>query len=220
MRAPAPKRSTDEIVAEIMKILEAPAVEPSVRKLVIKLCAKPPPFIGNRSVNKERLKEIRERTTKYKKMLEKIPEPLRTMLFSPESFGPLPARGVMPGSGPLLAPGVMPGSVFEIEPQTRDYLRKRSPVRLANLIKMLEWVEAQCKQTDIGIHGRADSQKLRAATASHEVLEEVIVHYPEKRLSFADLEESHYCRIASLFFEAITGKGNCNLRRQCRNVAP
>jgi hypothetical protein len=34
MRAPAPQRSTDEIVAEIMEILEAPAVEALVRKLM------------------------------------------------------------------------------------------------------------------------------------------------------------------------------------------
>jgi hypothetical protein len=70
------------------------------------------------------------------------------------------------------------------------------------------------------MHGRADYQKLRAASASREVLEEATNLYPEKGLSFADLEESDYCRIASLFFEAITGKYNYNLRRQCRTMAP
>jgi hypothetical protein len=140
--------------------------------------------------------------------LEKIPEPLRTALFSPEFFGP------------LFALGAVPGAVLEVNPQTRNYLRQRKPVRLAHLIEILDWLCAQCDQINLGMHGRADYQKLKAASASREVLEGAINLYPEKGLSFADSEDSDYCRIASLFFEAITGKDNCNLRRQCRNVAP
>jgi hypothetical protein len=37
MRAPTPKRSTNEIVADIMEILDAPAVEALVRRR-IKIC--------------------------------------------------------------------------------------------------------------------------------------------------------------------------------------
>jgi hypothetical protein len=116
--------------------------------------------------------------------------------------------------------GVVPGATLETNPRTGDYLRQRRPVRLAHLIETLDWVCAQCDQIHLGMHGRADYQKLRAASASREVLEEATNLYPEKGLSFADLEESDYCRIASLFFEAITGKYNYNLRRQCRTMAP
>jgi hypothetical protein len=113
MRAPADKRSTDEIVTDIMEILEAPAIEALVRKLINYLSAtKDLQFSGNRRDNKERLEGIREQTTKYKKMLEKIPEPLRAALFSPEFFRS------------LFAMGAVPGAALEINPQTRDYLRQ------------------------------------------------------------------------------------------------
>jgi hypothetical protein len=208
MRAPAPKR-TDGIVAEIVEILEVPALESLVRMLINRLRANSSPFSGNRTANKQYLKRLREQTIKYKEVLEEIPEPLRTALFSPEFFGQLFA---------LL--GAVPGAALELNPQLRGYLHQRKPDRLTHLIEMLDWLCAQCGQIDLGMHGLADYQKLRAAIASREVLEEAINLYPEKGLSFADLEDSDYCRIASLFFEAITGEDNCNLRRQCRNVAP
>jgi hypothetical protein len=211
MRAPAPKRSTDEIVTEIIEILDAPEFEALVRKMIDYLLASCLPFIGNRRDNKDRLKELRERTTKYKKMLGKIPEPLRTALFSPEFFGS------------LFALGVVPGAALEVNPQTRDYLRQRKPVRLTHLVEMLDWLCTQCDQAiqhNLGTHGRVNYQKQLAANASRDVLETAINHYSQKKLSFADLDDSDYCRIASLFFEAMTGKYNCSLRRQCRNVAP
>jgi hypothetical protein len=208
MRASTSKRSTDEIVTEILEILEAPAVEVFVRKLIDCLHEDCPPFTGNRSDNRRLLRELREQTTNYKKLLENFPEPLRTALFSPETFGP------------LLAPGVALGAVLEINPETRDYLRRRMPARLTELIGRLDWLYTQCDQINLGMHGLVDYQKQRAAIASRDALEVAASKYPEKRLSFADLDDSDYCLVASLFYEAITGKDNCNLRRQCRNVSP
>jgi hypothetical protein len=202
------RRSKDAIVAEIMGILDAPPVEPYVRKLVDNLCADRPPFIGNRSVNNEYLKDLSEQITKFKRLLRRAPAPLSTVLFSPELFWKLYD---------------LQGSALGINPNTRDWLAKRNPARRALLVELLNRLQAQCDQIrrhGLGMHGGVNHQKLGAAIASRTVLEESIVYHPGKKLSLAVSGTSDYCRIASLFFEAATGEHDCDLRRACEMAAP
>jgi hypothetical protein len=214
MRAPAHKRNTgeikrdtNEIVADIMGILGAPAVEVLVRKLIDDLRANCPSFIGNRNVNNEYLKDLSAQITKFKKLLRSAPAPLRTALFSPEFFGPLYERQ---------------GTALGINPKLRNYLAQK-PKRLTYLVEALDWLQAQSNQIrsrGLGMHGGVDYQKLSAAIARGDVLENAAALYRERKLSFSCSRTSDYHRIASLFYEAATGEYGCDLRRQCKMAAP
>jgi hypothetical protein len=130
MRAPV-KRDADEIVADIMKILETPAIEVLVRKLIDDLRADCPPLIGNRNVNDEYLKDLSKQITKFKKLLRSAPALLRTALFSPEFFGPLYERQ---------------GTALGINPKLRNHLAQRKPKRLTLLVELLDRLQAQADE--------------------------------------------------------------------------
>jgi hypothetical protein len=208
MRAPALRRSTNEIVTEIMEILEAPPVEIFVRKLIDWLRADCPPFIGNRNINDGYLKDLSKQITKFKRLLRSAPAPLSTALFSPELFWPLYVRQ---------------GTALGINPSTRDWLAKRNPVRRAFLVELLDRLQAQAdeiRRRGLGMHGGVDYRKLCAAIASGDVLEHAATFHPERELSLSCSRRGAYCTIASLFFEAATGEHDCDLRRACKMAAP
>jgi hypothetical protein len=202
------KRSKDEIVAEIMKILEAPLVEKYVSKLIDDLCKNPQPFTGNRRNNIDYLNDLRNGIKRFKRLLRKAPAPLRTVLFSPEF-----ARGLL----------ATQGTTGDFNPNLRNYLSQREPARLTQLVGVLDGLDARCEETArlaLGTHAGANQLKRDAATASRDVIDSSITFYPEKKLSFSCSKTSEYCRIASLFFEAVTGEDESDLRRQCKAVAP
>jgi hypothetical protein len=211
-RLPAHKRSKDEIVAEIMKILEAPRagkIETRVRQLIDWLCAGCQPFIGNKTANDHHLKGLSEQITRLKKRIARLPPHLTTALFTPELFWQLYD---------------MQGSAFEINPNAREWLAGRNPKRRADLIDTLDRLQAQADQIrrgGLGVHGGIDHRKMAAAKAGRAVIENAADIHPERKLPLSRRSETGaYCRIASLFFEAMTGKQGSDLRRACVRVAP
>jgi hypothetical protein len=206
---PAHKRSKDEIVAEIMKILEAPLVEIYVRKLIDDLCTNPQPLTGNRKNNIDYLNDLRNGIKRFKGLLRRAPAPIiRSVLFSPEFARPLLETQ---------------GTAGDFNPKLRNYLAQKKPARLTQLVEILDWLDAQCEETarlDLGAHGAAAHLKLHAATASCAAIDSSIAFYPERKLSFSCSRTSKYCKIASLFFEAVTGERESDLRRACEAKKP
>jgi hypothetical protein len=198
------RRRDDDIVADILSILKAPLVEVYVRKLIDDLRANCPPLTGNKNLNIGYLRDLRNKIARFKKLLKDAPAPLKTVLFSPEFALPLLIIGQ--------------GYAGDFNPRLREYLAQRQPVRLAQLVEMLDWLDAQCKETvrlELGTHGALDNQKLHAAIASRSVLEEAVAFYPDKKPLFGCSETSDYCKVASLFYEAMTGKDFSDLRHAC-----
>jgi len=213
MRAPASKRSEGEIVDNILKIVD-PTIKPLVRKatkplvlrLISDLRAELPPFTGIRAINEERTKDLRKQITKLKKILTRLPQPLPAALFAPEMFFQLAVRQ---------------GTMLGINPQTRSYLAQK-PARLALLLEQLDWLHARCDQISgikLGTHKALDCRKLHAAIASREVLE-FVATYTGKEPSLTVSLTSDYNKLASLFFEAATGRYVADFRRHCEIVAP
>jgi len=220
MRAPVSKRSDDEIIADIMKVAglrgfiigEDPkhrrirSIKPLVSKLIDNLRADPPPFTGNRKINREYARDLREQIDKLKKTLGRAPKPLSAVLFAPELFFQLAEQQ---------------GTALGINPQTRSYL-SQTPTRLAVLLAQLDWLRVRCDQIikiKLGTHGALDHKKLHAAIAGQEVLEFVAAVTGE-RPSLAVSLTSDYCRISSLFFEAATGRHVSDFRQACETVTP
>jgi hypothetical protein len=203
MRAPANKRSTDEIVAEIMKLVGCPEVEVYVRRLIDHLRTKPPPFSGNRKENTERAKDLRKRMKKLVRML-KAPH---SRFFLGDRFWSV-----------FWSPLYMPGDVIELNPQTRTYIAQESP-RLKHLAEELSFFSSRCDQIiklKLGQHGRVKYQQRFAASASRAILREAANRGTELRLT--DSPTGKLCLIASLFFEAATGKYDAHLRQACKAV--
>ena len=216
MRAPASKRSNEEIVADIMKVANVRGfvingrikpIKPLVLKLIHCVRAELPPFTGNQKINEEYARDLRKQIDKLKRILTRAPKPLPAVLFAPKMFFQL---------------AELQGSMLGINPQTRDYLAQ-TPTRLALLLAQLDWLRTQCDQIiemKLGTHKALDQRKLDAAIASRELLEFVAnVTGRKLPLSWGN-RTSKYCELASLFFEAATGEGGADLRRQCETAAP
>jgi hypothetical protein len=204
------KRSKDAIIAEIVKVLDEPpagAFEKRVRMFVGYLCADCQPFIGNESANNECLKDLSKQIIKLKRLLTRVPAPLSMALFWPGSFRQLYA---------------LEEGAFGINPSARTWLARSNPIRRVFLIELLNQLQAesdQIRRHGLGMHGRANWQKLQAARAAREIIKNVTEVHPEKKLSRACSETSAYGRIASLFFESVTGEHGSDLRRQCKMAA-
>jgi|SRR5262245_6414829 len=215
MRAPASKRSDDEIVADIMKAAgvrgiiinrRIKPIKPFVLKLINDLRAELAPFTGHRKINEEYARDLRKQTDKLKKILARAPKPMSAALFAPEMFFQL---------------AMLQGTMLGINSQTRSYL-SQTPTRLAALLAELDWLRAQCDQIikiKLGAHKALDHRKLHAAIASRDLLEFVANHTGSEPSLTCSLT-SKYCRIASLFFEAATGRYVGDFRRPCETVAP
>jgi hypothetical protein len=221
MRAPADKRSDEEIADDILRVVDVRGIvigekpknrriapiRPIVLRLINDLRAELPPFTGHRKDNEEYVKELREQIDRFRKILTRAPQPLSAALFAPEMFFRF---------------AELQGSILGINPQTRTYL-SQTPTRLALLLAQLDWLRAQCDQIlriELGTHKSLDQRKLDAAIASRELLEFAAnVTGRKLTLSWAH-RTSKYCELASLFFEAATGEYGADLRRQCETAAP
>jgi hypothetical protein len=221
MRTPADKRSDEEIVDDILKVIDVRGIiigedpknrriapiKPLVLKLIDCLRAELRPFTGHRKDNEEYAKELREQIDRFRKILTRAPKPLSAALFAPEMFFQL---------------AELQGSMLGINPQTRTYL-SQTPTRLALLLAQLDWLRAQCDQVienKLGTHKALDQRKLDAAIASRELLE-FAANVTGRKLTLSwGHRSSKYCELASLFFEAATGEYGTDLRRQCETAAP
>src|SRR5262249_22750476 len=204
MRAPTTnKRSTDEIVAEIMKFVGCPEVEVYVRKLIDHLRTKPPPFSGNRKENVERAKDLRKRMKKLERML-KAPQ----SQFLGDRFWSV-----------FWSPLYMPGDVIELNPQTRTYIAQESP-RLKHFAEELSFFSSRCDQIiklKLGQHGAVKYQQRLAVSASRAILREA-ASYTGTEVRLTVSPTGKLSLIASLFFEAATGKYDADLRQACKAV--
>jgi hypothetical protein len=181
-------------------------IKPFVLRLIRDLREELPHFTGNRAINEERTRELRNQTNKLKKILTRLPEPLSAALFAPEMFFRL---------------AMLQGTMLGINPQTRNYL-SQTPTRLALLLEQLDWLRAQCDQIiriKLGTHKGLDHRKLHAAIASRDLLE-FVAAYTGKEPSLTVSLTSDYCKVASLFFEAVTGRSVRDFRQACETVAP
>src|SRR5262249_38992362 len=92
-----------------------------------------------------------------------------------------------------------------------------------NQNRFMEWLgqlRAQCDEIikrEPGEHGGTNHQNIHAARASLFILEEAANHTGNE-LELGCSETSNFVRIAALFLEAVTGKYDAAVRRQCEAV--
>jgi hypothetical protein len=199
MRAPAHKRSDEEIIADIMKLVGHPPVRVLVQRRIGDLRAMLSPFTGNRKENLEYVRDLREQIIKLQRTLKK-----------PQSFL-LKPRFWSLWSGQ--------GTAIEFGPHIRNYIAEEPP-RLKHFTKELSWLRALCDEIvkfRPGVHGNTKQQHRHAAIASYEVLESVGSHTGTEPWP-TDSPGGKFCRVASLFHEAATGEYDRDLREACKAI--
>jgi hypothetical protein len=204
MRAPTNRRSDNEIIADILKQAGDRSVAPLVKRRMDDLRELPSPFMGKRRDNEDYLRELIKWIDNGKRKLTRLPWPLSVAVTDAEFFDRLLAARF---------------TAIWINPRTR--LIEQRPSGRTSLLAILEGLRARCDHLrELGIHGTRwkNHQKLDAATASREVLEH-IAGMTGKRLSLSGRRTSKFVAIASLFYEAMTGVPNADLRWACELVA-
>jgi hypothetical protein len=201
------ERSTDDRVADIVEECGDTSVEGFVRTLIAGLCLEYPPLTGNRAVNKKYAKKLRNQIDDLEATLKAVPEgfPLE-FLFAPERFLSLLFLAQFPAGE---------GATVQIDPKEIGTFAEQAETRHARLAEDLAKLRVQCDRIvdlRLGEHGSAGYQQERAAIASREVMERC-------GLPLTCSPTSAYCRVASLFFEEMTGAYNVDLRRECERMA-
>jgi hypothetical protein len=204
------KRSTDEIVAEIVEKCGDTSVEGFVRTLMSGLsglCIEYPPLTGNRAVNKKYAKKLSKQIDELEDTLKIVPEgfPLQ-FLFAPERFVSLLFLAQFPAGQ---------GATVQIDPKEIETFAEEAETRHGRLTEELAKLRAQCDriiELRLGEHGSAGYPQERAAIASRELMERC-------GLPLTCSPTSAYCRVASLLFEEMTGQFNVDLRRECERMA-
>jgi hypothetical protein len=205
MRAPAPKRSDKEIIADIIQRAGYPHIEALVRRLISDLRVPLPPYKGNQRQIRERVEEVGKLANTLERKLVALPETwfLPAALLG-ERFWQLEQLFDI---------------AFEINPRTRGYITQE-PERLTHLREELKQIKArrdQIKKLKLGQHGGINHQHMRAAFASRVILEEVANH-TGKSLRLSRSTESPFVKIARLFLEATTGEYDADLTSACKAV--
>jgi hypothetical protein len=243
MPASSARRSDDEIIADIIKetgkkemLKPVSASELAEYRLSIKaLCHKLiddlrkdyPPLAGYRKQNVEWTRDLHKKITAVKKKLA-ASNPLLAPIFAPERFWSL---------------WPWQGTAVEIDAKARDYITQK-PERLAQLLAELDRICAECDHIislnanprdyvsveknaegatvsrtharTAGRHASVGHQQERAAIASRAVME-FCGRRRGKPLSCS--RSSVYCKVAALFYEAVSGKHGQDLLRACQTVA-
>jgi len=207
MRAPIPRRDTNDIVAAIVEECGDPSIEGHVRALIDGLRTETPPLFGNRKVNEEFADKLRRRINRVEAALKVVPEgfPL-LVLFAPEAFLPFYLLGQFPAGQ---------GATAEIAEGLIDTAMEQTQKRLERLQQDLATLRARCDQVialGLGEHGSAGYPQERAALCSREIMDRC-------GLPLTCSPTSKYCKVASLFFEAMTGEENRDMRRPCESMA-
>jgi hypothetical protein len=204
MRAPSNRRSDKEIIDAIIKEAGDRSVAPQVKRRIDDLRELPPPFPGSQRDNANYLKDLSKLIDKLKKKLTTAPWPLSVAVTDAGLFDRL-----------------FDAKYTAIWINSRTRLIAQRPSGRTSLLAILDGLRTRCdrlRESGLGIHGHHDYRKLGAAIAARELLEH-IASMTGKKLSLSCRRESKFCEIATLFFEAMTGKHAADLRRACEHVA-
>lgn len=207
---PTGRRSDDEIVADIIKLSgcrgiklvdshdDRELVELYVWKLIEWLRTDLPPFTGNREQNRKFATKLRKQLDELECTLEKAAAVLGDRFWSLCWFQ---------------------GTAIELNPQTRNYI-EQDPLK-----RFREWLDLIRSRCDLmfGTHGGVKHLHEHAAKAGVEVLEAAASFAGGRHVRFEELglgcsPTGRFCRIASLFLEAVTGEYDLDLRRACKAV--
>jgi hypothetical protein len=225
MRAPTNKRSTDEIVAEIIDhvgyflkgVLDQSErerqrrwVEMHVRRRISDLRTKPLPFTGNQKKNVAYANEVRRQIDKLVRILKKPPNRFFSSALFGERFWSLLDRQEQE----------VERTAIEFNPQTQSYIAQDEPVHLKLFAAELNRLRSQCDRIialRLGQHGSVEYRKEHAAIASREILEDVASNTGTDWQP-TGAPTGKFCLVASLLFEAATGKHDADMRRHCKAV--
>jgi hypothetical protein len=210
MRAPASKRSRDEIIKDIIRYMKcppevAPFVEPITKRLINDLCAASGPFSGNRKENTLDATELRDQIAKLERKLKRLSGSFLLSILFEERFWQVWAAAS--------------GGLMEINANTRAYIAQER-TRQNRFIEELGRLRAQCDELikrRPGEHGSVKYERKLAAKASFVVLEGAASHTGTK-LRLGRSRTSKFVKVASLFLEAATGEYNTDLRWACGEV--
>ena len=223
MRAPANKRSTEEIVGDIIKLVgdslkrvpdqsererQRRWVEVHVRRRISDLCTAPPRFTGKQKENKEYAREVRGQIEELVRTLKQPPSGFFLSALFGERFWVLWEQDQEAGR-----------TAIEFNPQTQSYIAQEPP-RLKLFLEDLKQIRARCDEIialELGQHGKVEYRKEHAAIASSEILE-FVASNTGAELRLNDSPCGKLCLIASFLFEAATGKHEADMRRQCKAV--
>jgi hypothetical protein len=204
MRAPANKRSDDEIVADILKFANCLAGEKLVRRLIEYLRADLPPITGNRKQNAAFVRELRKQIDKLEQILETAPNEFALPAVFGDRFWSL---------------WVQQDLMFIINPQTRSYIEQDGE-RLKRFLGELHHIRSRCNdiiKLKLGAHAHLKNQHVHAAYAA-KALFEVAAAESRTKPRLTSSPTSKFCRVASLFLEAATGEYDLDLQRACEAV--
>src|SRR5262245_50381526 len=152
MRPPSDKRTTDEIVVDIIKLVETEFlehvidqeererqrrwVEVHVRRRIDDLRTEPPPFTGNRRENRERVDKIRGQ----------IDELVDTLKSLPSGFFPSALFGERFWSVWAAQEAENERTAIEFNPQTQRYIAQEELIQLKLLMADLDRLRSRCAQ--------------------------------------------------------------------------
>jgi hypothetical protein len=225
MRAPVNKRSEDEIVADIIdhmgyflkRVLDRPErerqrqrVQMHVRRRITDLRTAPLPFSGNQKKNVEYANDLRRQIDKLARTLERPPSEFFSSALFGERFWSLLEIQEQEAER----------TAIEFNPQTQNYIAQEEPAHLKLFLAELNRLRSRCDRIigrKLGQHGNINYRKEHAAIASREILEDVASNTGTK-LRLTDAPTGKFCLVASLLFEAATGKHNADMRRACKAV--
>jgi hypothetical protein len=166
-----------------------------------------PPLMGNAKVNEEYARRLLRRINKLEETLKAVPEgfPL-SFLFTPERLLPLFLQSQVP---------IGRDATVEIAPELAEQILQEPEDRLEWLCEEMARLRTQCEriiQNRLGEHGNTGYPQERAAVAARELMERC-------GLPLTCSQSSKYCIIAGMFYEAMTGLENQDLRRACESMA-
>jgi len=206
MRAPINKRSNDEIVADIIKLVKcpptaAPLVQRIIRRLINDLRTAPEPFSGSQKKNVEFAEKLYNEITKLEHTLKSAPNSFILSVLFEERFWQLWWNAQE--------------SIIAINANTKRYIAEER-ARQNRFAEDLARLRAQCNRVisrEPGEHGSTKHQHAHAAKASFVLL--AAIHTSEK-LRLTCSPTSKFVRLASLLHEAATDEYDADLLRACK----
>jgi hypothetical protein len=218
----------NEIVADIIEAVEG-VPESLVRGLIDDLRTEIPPLTGNQRVNTEAVRGVRKAVAGLKRKINALPAPVRSML-----------------SGEITPLCMWQNTAIEVDPDARKARKDPTgrpipplPVPFLQPLAQFDQELDGIEKLGLGRHKGVRYQQERAAMASRAVMafagerrdiDELVTLTGERAAvakgaaTFAGAPltcapDSLYCRVAALFYEAVSGKSDQDLRRACTTVA-
>lgn len=189
-------RTTDEIVADIIRALDAAAaIKPTVLLAIdgLRQLSKYPPLTGYRKDNERFAQRLKKWADDGNRLFADAPKDFNLhMLFAPENCGPLNSREGIEAMARQAAAGYAALTGW-----------------LAHLRSKCDWII----QNKIGEHRHAGINQERVAIAARELCERV-----GKPLAYSS-PTSAYRIVAGLLYEAMTGEQGRDMERACEFIA-